>query len=94
MFADRQRESLIVDEENFKTYDVNGDGRLDAVEVQEWLVPDQEQIARDEARHLMSETDRDNDNMLTVTEILGKQSLWVGSQATQAIHLTHDPSEL
>lgn len=91
---DKRRESRIVDEENFKTYDINGDGKLDSVEVRQWMVPNYHQIAQEEAWHLISETDVDGDNKLTVAEILLKQALWVGSQATQALHLTHDPAEL
>lgn len=88
-----------MDSENFKSYDFNGDGMLDLVEIRGWVLPDNEGIAEGETRHLMSETDHDNDGKLTKEEILRKHELWVGSHAAEEIHMNteavlHDTGEL
>lgn len=62
--------------------DKNGDGKLDKTEVREWIIPENFDHARAEARHLIFESDRDKDGKLTKQEILDKYDLFVGSQAT------------
>lgn len=39
--------------------DKNGDGKLDKTEVREWIIPENFDHARAEARHLIFESDRD-----------------------------------
>jgi Ca2+-binding EF-hand superfamily protein len=75
-------EQLLVDRENFESYDLNKDGKLDRAEIQAWVLPDQRVIAEDEALHLIAETDRDRDSVLSQQEILDRHDLWVGSAAT------------
>ena len=86
------KETLIAEQENFGAYDVNKDGKLDMQEMRAWSLPNNLQNAKDEAEHLMSETDFDHDKILTRDEVLEQHELWVGSQAYE--HATHDPSEL
>lgn len=90
----RNQESEIVDIENFKSYDSNNDGILDAQEIRDWALPNQE-TAEDEADHLMEESDVDGDHKLSKEEILNNYDLWVGSLATDYLGPnTHDPGEL
>ena len=88
------REQEIVDEENFKSYDTNNDGRLDRREIRFWVLPDRYSMAEEEAEHLLSETDADRDGKLTFEEILNRHDLWVGSAATDFGDGLHDPAEL
>jgi len=94
--AKPDREQLIVDRENFNSYDANGDGRLDRTELRAWILPDRRSVADEEAEHLVSETDMNHDDILTFDEILDRHDLWVGSAATdygeELRH--HDPAEL
>lgn len=94
--AKPDEEQLIVDRENFNSYDSNGDGHLDRSELRAWILPDHRSIADEEAQHLLSETDMNHDNILTFDEILDRHDLWVGSAATaygeERRH--HDPAEL
>lgn len=88
-------EQLIVDQENFKGYDTNDDGKLDRNEIRAWTLPHRRVLADEEAEHLIQETDMNNDERLSFDEILDRHDLWVGSAATdygQSLH--HDPSEL
>ena len=45
-------------------------------------VPDVQQTAYDEAGHLFSQTDDNNDGKLSIAEIVAKHEVWVGSEAT------------
>ncbi|KAG9264137.1 reticulocalbin-3 isoform X1 [Astyanax mexicanus] len=62
--------------------DVNKDGFLDASEVAQWILPGDVDHADIEAKHLIHETDRDNDDKMTKKEILENWNMFVGSQAT------------
>lgn len=55
---------------------------MDLDEVKSWIIPPDFDHAEAEARHLIFEADKDADEKLTKTEILGKYDLFVGSQAT------------
>lgn len=93
--ATPDREQLIVDRENFDSYDTSKDGKLDPVELRAWVLPDRRSMADEEAEHLISETDLNRDGKLTFSEILDRHDLWVGSAATDyGQELRHDPSEL
>ncbi|XP_072549523.1 reticulocalbin-3 isoform X2 [Salminus brasiliensis] len=52
--------------------DVNKDGYLDASEVAQWILPGDVDHADNEAKHLIHETDRNNDGQLSVSEIMDK----------------------
>ena len=90
------REQLIVDRENFNSYDTDTDGRLDRSELRAWILPDRRSVADEEAEHLVSETDMNHDEILTFDEILDHHDLWVGSAATDYGEelRRHDPAEL
>ncbi|KAI7803376.1 reticulocalbin-3 isoform X2 [Triplophysa rosa] len=62
--------------------DVNKDGFLDASEVAQWILPGEVDHADNEAKHLIHETDKDNDDKITKKEILANWNMFVGSQAT------------
>lgn len=94
--AKPDREQLIVDRENFNSYDTDTDGRLDRSELRAWILPDRRSVADEEAEHLVSETDMNHDEILTFDEILDRHDLWVGSAATDYGEKLrrHDPAEL
>merc|ERR1712215_343443 len=56
---------------------------LDAAEVKEWIMPADDEHAREEAKHLITDADSNKDNKLTKEEILEKYDVFVGSQATE-----------
>ena len=85
---------MIVDQENFNMYDTDENGTLDLEEVRGWAIPDYQDAADEEAEHLITSTDKDEDNKLSKEEILAQQELWVGSTATHYGEKIHDPSEL
>lgn len=62
--------------------DSNGDGFMDIEELKAWIIPPDFDHSEAEAKHLIFESDVDEDNMLTKEEILDKYDLFVGSQAT------------
>lgn len=95
------KEKELADQENFKQYDKNSDGKLDASEIKDWVIPDNTVAAQEEAQHLLLETDEDKDERLTKDEIVDHYELWVGSSVAvgtkledQDEHEHHDPEEL
>ncbi|XP_062840830.1 reticulocalbin-3 isoform X1 [Trichomycterus rosablanca] len=74
---------VATERKQFSEYrDTNKDGFLDAREVAMWILPDDIDPAENEARHLIHETDKDNDEKMTKKEILDNWNMFVGSQAT------------
>ncbi|MFH4975930.1 hypothetical protein AB6A40_002639 [Gnathostoma spinigerum] len=63
-------------------YDVDKNGYLEGDEIKHWLIPDVQLTAKQEAEHLISEADKNNDGKLTVDEVLDAQTVFVGSEAT------------
>lgn len=82
--------------EQFQEFrDTNKDGFMDKEETAHWIMPDDFDHVTSEAKHLISESDADNDGMVTKEEMVEKFDLYVGSQATDfGEALKHDPSEL
>lgn len=76
-------EDLIGEKENFKFNDADGDGFLNKEEIMKWVNPDMDKIAREEAEHLISETDKNKDGELSSDEVKEQHELWVGSEATE-----------
>jgi len=69
--------------ENFhEVRDKDGDGFMSREEVKAWIIPPDFDHTDAEARHLMQETDADEDERLSKQEILSNYDLFVGSQAT------------
>ena len=91
-------EDEIVERENFAALDLDSDGALSGDEIRQWVLPDHEQVAREEAEHLLGDTDADGDALLSKQEILAQYQLWVGSAATdyglQLEDRYHDAQEL
>lgn len=76
-------EQHIVEKERFELdYDRNGDRRLDKEEVLKWLLPGNEEIAEQEAEHLIRSSDTDKDGKLAIQEIVDHHDIFVGSEAT------------
>ena len=63
-------------------WDLNKDGKLDKDEIRHWILPQDYDHARAEARHLVYESDKNKDEKLTKEEILDNWNMCVGSQAT------------
>uniref|UniRef100_F7AV16 Reticulocalbin-3 n=1 Tax=Ciona intestinalis TaxID=7719 RepID=F7AV16_CIOIN len=68
--------------EQFEARDVNKNGKMDADEVKEWILPTDYDHAKSEARHLVHEADDDKDGELSTEEILLHHATFVGSQVT------------
>jgi len=72
-----------LEEERFRDeLDTDGNEKLDEAEILNWVEPSNVEEAKDESEHLMNECDQNNDDKLTVEEILENHSLWVDSDAT------------
>ncbi|VDK45622.1 unnamed protein product [Anisakis simplex] len=63
-------------------YDVDKNLFLEGDEITKWLIPNLEETARQEADHLISSADKDDDGRLTIDEIVNEHALFVGSEAT------------
>lgn len=72
--------------------DKDGDGFLDEDEVKDWIVPQGFDHADAEARHLILEADKNQDQKLSEEEVIEKYDVFVGSQATDfgEVLLRHD----
>ncbi|KAI3366305.1 hypothetical protein L3Q82_000422 [Scortum barcoo] len=62
--------------------DKNKDGKMDKEETLDWILPSDYDHAEAEAKHLLHESDADQDGKLTKKEILNKYEVFVGSQVT------------
>ncbi|XP_052403236.1 calumenin-like isoform X2 [Carassius gibelio] len=74
--------------------DMNKDGFLDANEVSHWILPGEVDHADNEARHLIHETDKDNDGRLSISEIMDKMDFIKVSTITDYGTLVEDHDEL
>jgi len=76
-------EWVVSEKEQFAEFrDKNGDGFMDLEEVKAWIIPPDFDHSGAEAKHLIYESDQNQDGVLTKQEILEKYDLFVGSQAT------------
>jgi len=81
--ADEEPDWVKRERESFKEVrDTDGDGYMNLEEVRAWIIPPDFDHTEAEARHLLEESDVDNDEKLTKEEILDNYDLFVGSQAT------------
>ncbi|XP_068442541.1 calumenin-A-like [Clinocottus analis] len=62
--------------------DKNKDGKMDREETLDWILPSDYDHAVAEAKHLLHESDANQDQKLTKSEILNRYDLFVGSQVT------------
>ncbi|XP_053576376.1 reticulocalbin-1 [Bombina bombina] len=75
--------------------DLNKDGKMDKDEIRHWILPEDYDHAQAEARHLIYESDRNKDKLLTKDEVLQNWNMFVGSQATNyGEDLTRNHDEL
>ncbi|RXN33673.1 reticulocalbin-1-like isoform X1 [Labeo rohita] len=74
--------------------DMNKDGYLDASEVSHWILPTEVDHADNEARHLIHETDKDNDGRLSFSEIMDKMDFIKVSTITDYGTLVEEHDEL
>lgn len=80
---DTRSEHYIAEKDKFdKEYDLNRDGKLDYNESLDWIVPNNTEIAQNEATHLITSADSNHDGKLSVEEIVANHDVFVGSEAT------------
>ncbi|XP_067875736.1 reticulocalbin-1-like isoform X2 [Heterodontus francisci] len=71
------------EKEQFREFrDINKDGKMDHSEIERWILPEDYDHAESEAKHLIHESDKNEDNKLTKQEILDNWNMFVGSQVT------------
>ncbi|XP_038639349.1 reticulocalbin-3 isoform X4 [Scyliorhinus canicula] len=71
------------EKEQFRDFrDANKDGKMDHSEIERWILPADYDHAESEAKHLIHESDVDQDDKLTKQEILDNWNMFVGSQVT------------
>lgn len=86
-------EQFLAEKERFEMdYDKNGDKKLDREEILNWLLPGNEEIAEQEAEHLIENGDANKDGKLAINEIIDHHDLFVGSEATDYGEHLHNTS--
>ncbi|XP_078286821.1 reticulocalbin-3 isoform X2 [Rhinoraja longicauda] len=71
------------EQEQFKQYrDINKDGKMDMSEVERWILPNDYDHSMAEAKHLIHESDKDQDGKLSKQEFLEDYNKFVGSAVT------------
>ncbi|XP_072138882.1 reticulocalbin-2 [Mobula birostris] len=89
--SDGDPEWVTVEKDRFENdYDIDKDGKLNKEELLLWIVPNNQDIAQDEAEHLIKEMDTNGDKKLTEGEILANQELFLNSEATDYGSQLHD----
>jgi Ca2+-binding EF-hand superfamily protein len=78
---------VAIEEERFGDFDKNKDAVLDKKEIKEWVLPDNNEAAVEEAEHLIQRSDIEGDDgtkdgKLSIEEIVNNHEDFVGSQAT------------
>lgn len=69
--------------EQFTQYrDKDKDGLMNRDEVRDWVMPDDYDHSKAEAKHLIFQADTDKDGVLSKDEVVDKYDIFVGSQAT------------
>ncbi|XP_073713353.1 reticulocalbin-3 isoform X2 [Misgurnus anguillicaudatus] len=71
--GENEPEWVATEKKHFTEFrDTNKDGFLDANEVAQWILPGEVDHADNEAKHLIHETDKDNDGRLSLSEIMDR----------------------
>uniref|UniRef100_A0A4Q8K3B0 Reticulocalbin-3 n=1 Tax=Liphistius thaleban TaxID=1905330 RepID=A0A4Q8K3B0_9ARAC len=90
-------EHYIVEKDRFvNDFDQDKDGKLNREEVLLWLIPNNIEMAENEADHLIESSDGDNDGKLSIQEITDHHDIFVGSEATdfgEHLHNSHKFSD-
>ncbi|CAH2105080.1 unnamed protein product [Euphydryas editha] len=78
--SQQDKEWVIAERDKFDhELDLDRDGLLSLHELHRWLVPDNEEIADEEAAHLVAAADDDGDGRLSYREVLDHHRVFVGS---------------
>lgn len=89
--AEHDPEWVTAEKDRFENdYDKDKDGKLNRQELLLWIVPNNQDIALDEADHLVKEMDTNGDKKLTEGEIMANQDLFLNSEATDYGSQLHD----
>lgn len=84
-------EHYIIEKDRFSyDYDRDGDNKLNKEETLLWLVPNNVEMAENEADHLIEHSDSDKDGKLSIEEIISHYDIFVGSEATDFGEQLHD----
>lgn len=75
---------------NFEDLDKNGDKQLSLDELKTYIVPDVDEIAEEEAIHLIEIADVDKDDKLSFEEIAAKTKEFVGNSLTDYGRSLHE----
>lgn len=75
---------------NFEDLDKNGDKQLSLDELKTYIVPDVDEIAEEEAIHLIEIADADKDDKLSFEEIAAKTKEFVGNSLTDYGRSLHE----
>ena len=80
---DQDQDWIVSEKERFDTeLDKDKDGSLDKPEMLDWLIPSNEDMAKEEVDHLFAGADDDHSDDLTFKEIIDHHDIFVGSEAT------------
>ncbi|XP_045458854.1 reticulocalbin-2 [Melitaea cinxia] len=91
--SQQDKEWLIAEKDKFDhELDRDRNGLLSPQELHRWLVPDNEEIADEEAAHLVASADDDGDGKLSYREVLRHHRVFVGSDP--ALDQSHFEDEL
>ncbi|GFR89648.1 reticulocalbin-2-like Protein [Elysia marginata] len=91
--GDHDEENRIASETNFEELDKDKDGKLTSEELRPYAMPDNTDVAAEEADHLLSMCDEDKDGKLSIEEIVAKEDEFVSSSATdygRTLHFVRD----
>ncbi|CAG0918252.1 unnamed protein product [Notodromas monacha] len=92
---DKDKAWLLSEKAKFDAqHDRDRDGVLKEAEIADWLLPDNEDIAKEETSHLFAYADENHDDILSLDEIVKHHEVFVGSEATDfGEHLSEDRLE-
>ena len=81
---DRTSEGYLIDKDKYENdLDKNKDGLLQKDEVLSWIIPNSNEIASEEAEHLISACDDNKDGKLTLNEIVNNYDIFLESEITE-----------
>ncbi|RUS85153.1 hypothetical protein EGW08_007057 [Elysia chlorotica] len=86
-------ESRLASVTNFEELDKDKDNKLTSAELKPYALPDNDEVAKEEAEHLLNICDEDKDGQLSIEEIVTKEDEFVSSAATdygRTLHFVKD----
>jgi len=78
---------------NFEDLDKDKDGKLTSEEMRPWVLPDNNDVAKEEVEHLVQTCDENGDGHLSIEEIVKKEDEFISSSATdygRNLHFVRD----